>query len=139
MIFQLICLILDLCQVPYLFFSTSLGTFSSNTQESTSRSSMVNDHRNALFSFDGVNKRLYLYTVVEGIISYNLDGSDRTGIMIDNLDIFTVDGRNNLIYYHHAFQGSIFVYNMTSGLNAPVVALSGFARVKDLEMDMTNG
>ena len=139
MIFQLFYLILDRCQVSYLFFSTSLGTFSYNTQESTSSPSIFNDHVNTLLSFDGVNTRLYLYNDDEGIISYKLDGSERTGIAIDNVELFTVDGQNNLIYYLHTLLQRIYVLNITSGQDTPVAALSDVASVKDLEMDMTNG
>ncbi len=100
---------------------------------------MVNDHVDALLSFDGVNKRLYLYTADEGIISYNLDGSGRTGIMIDNVELFTVDGGNNLIYYLHRLRERIYVYNITSGQDTSVTALSHVSGVKDLEVNMTNG
>ena len=47
---------LDQCQVPYLFFSTSLGTRSYNARESSNTSNEFNDQENALFSFDAINK-----------------------------------------------------------------------------------
>ena len=100
---------------------------------------MSNDHVNALLAFDGVNKRLYHYTDAEGIISYSLDGSDSTTIQIDNVESFTVDGQNNLIYYIHQRQDRIYVYNITSSQDSEVVALSDVTSVKDLEMEATNG
>ncbi len=100
---------------------------------------MFNDHVNPLLSFDSVNTRLYLYNDDEGIISYKLDGSDRVGITIENVELFTVDGRNNLIYYLHKLLQRVYVLKITSGQDTPVGALSDVASVKDLEMDMTNG
>jgi hypothetical protein len=131
---------LDLCQVPYLFFSASLGTFSYNTQEAAGSPVLASDHVNALLSFDGVNKRLYLYTTVpQGITSYNLDGSDSTTIPIQNVELFTVDGKNNLIYYLHLLRDRIYVYNITSGEDSAVTALSDVTNIKDVEMEVTNG
>jgi hypothetical protein len=130
---------LDNCQVPYLFFSTSLGTFSYNTEESTSSPTIFNNRVNALLSFDGMNKRLYLYVQNDGITSYNLNGSDLSTIDIDNVEFFTVDARYNLIYYHQPLQDRIYVYNITSGQNVPVGALSGVTGVKDMEMEVENG
>ena len=52
---------LDRCQIPYLFFSSPIGTLSYNTQEDGESPTMFNDVANALLAFDGVNKRLYVY------------------------------------------------------------------------------
>ena len=100
---------------------------------------MVNNHVNALLSFDGVNKRLYLYTMSQGITSFNLDGSDSITMDLENVDVFTVDGQNNLIYFLHSLQERIYVYNITSGQDSQVAAISDIASVKDLEMEITNG
>lgn len=100
---------------------------------------MVDDRTNALFSFDGINKRLYLHTMNNQIISYNLDGSNSTTIVVENIEFFTVDGRNNLIYYHHSLPERIWVYNITSSQHSAVDALADVVSAKDLEMDMTNG
>ena len=99
----------------------------------------VDDRVNALLSYDGINKRLYLYVNGVGITSYYLDGSDEKTTSIGNVELFTVDGRNNLIYFYHTLHSRIYVYNITSGEETAVSALTGVASVKDLEMDMTNG
>ena len=130
---------LDQCQVPYLFFSTSLGTRSYNARESSSTSNEFNDQVNALFSFDGINKRLYTYTEVEKITSHNLAGSDSTTINVGNIEFFAVDGRIGLIYYYHQAQERISLYNVTSGINGQVAALADVTSVKDLAIDVTNG
>ncbi|CAB4033642.1 mucin 4, partial [Paramuricea clavata] len=127
------------CQVPYLFFSTSSGTFSYNTEESTSSPTIFNSRVNALMSFDGINKLLYFHTTNNEITSYNLDGSYLSTITIQNVEFFTVDGRNNLLYYHDDLQDRIFVYNITSGQSTLVAGLSGVTGVKDMEMEMANG
>lgn len=132
-------LLLESCQVPYLFFSTSSGTLSYNTQESSSSPNMVDSLVNALLSFDGANKRLYLYTEPNELRSFNLDGSVSTTVSINNVESFAVDGRNNLIYYNHELNDRIWLYNLTSGQNSAVAALSGVSSVKDLEISMTNG
>ena len=130
---------LDQCQVPYLFFSTSLGTRSYNARGSSNTSNEFNDQENALFSFDTINKQLYTYTEVEKFTSYNLDGSDSATINVGNVEFFAVDGRIGLIYYYHELQEKISLYNLTSGRNAEVAALADVTSVKDLAIDVTNG
>ncbi len=98
---------------------------------------MVDNRKNALLSFDDINKRLYLYT--NGIASYKLDGSDSTTIGISHLNFFTVDGRSNLIYYYHIHQEQIWVYNITSAQQNVVDVLRPVSSVKDMEMDTRNG
>ena len=120
--------------MPYVFFSTSLRTFSYNTEESTSSPTIFNSRVNALMSFDGTNKRLYFHTANNEITSYNLDGTDLITTTILNMDFFAVDGRNNLLYYHHNLHNRIFVYNITSAQSVPVGALSGVTGVKDMEL-----
>ena len=100
---------------------------------------MVDSLVNALLSFDGENKRLYLYTEPNELRSYNLDGSDSTTVNINNVEFFAVDGRNNLIYYNHELNDRIWLYNLTSGQDNAVAALSDFSSVKDIEIGMTNG
>ena len=100
---------------------------------------IFNNRASALISFDGVNKLLYVYTESEGIRSYYLDGSSSTTINIDNVEFFTVDGRRNVIYYHHELRDRIWIYNMTSGENFASDDLSGFGSVKDLDLDFGNG
>ena len=100
---------------------------------------MFNDVANALLAFDGVNKRLYVYAESGQMTSYLLDGSDAMTIRISNGDIFTVDGRSNVIYYHHTLNSRIWMYNMTSGENIAEDDLADVGSVKDLDMDFTNG
>ena len=71
--------------------------------------------------------------------SYLLDGSDPMNIDISNVETFAVDGRSNVIYYHHDLQTRIRMYNMTSSEDIADDDLAGVGRVKDLEIDFTNG
>ena len=87
---------------------------------------------------DNINKRLYLYTDTEKMTSYDLDGSNSTDFNINNVDVFAVDGRNNLIYYFHKLSEKLFVYNITSGEDNEVSGASAVAGVKDLEVDTRN-
>lgn len=130
----------DRCQIAYLFFSAPLGTLSYNTQVNGGSPTMFNDVAHALLAFDAVNKQLYVYTESDGIRSYYLDGSQSSiSISIDNVEVFTVDGRSNVIYYSHKLQDRIRTYNITSGEDLPVNDLSSVRSVKDLDMDLTNG
>ena len=101
---------------------------------------MFNNPASALISFDGVNKLLYVYTGNEGITSYDLDGSSCTTINIDNVEVFAVDGRRDMIYYYHELRDRIWKYNnMTSGDNVAENDLENAPSVIDLDMDFTNG
>ena len=130
---------LDRCQIPYLFFSSPMGTLSYNTQENGESPTMFNDVANALLAFDGINKRLYIYAQSGQMTSYLLDGSDPMIIDISNVETFAVDGRSNVIYYHHELQTRIWMFNMTSGENIADDDLADVGSVKDLDMDFTNG
>ena len=100
---------------------------------------MFNDVANALLAFDGVNKRLYVYAESGQMTSYLLDGSDPMNIELDNVETFAVDGRSNVIYYHHELQTSIRIYNMTSNEDFAKDSLSDVESVKDLDIDFMNG
>ena len=100
---------------------------------------MFNNRASALLSFDSVNKLLYVYTESEGITSYYLDGSTSMTNDINNVEFFTVDGRNNVIYYLHKLEDRIWIFNMTSGENNAEGDLENVASVKDLDMDHING
>ena len=99
---------------------------------------MIDNRANALLSYDGINKRLYLYVAGEGITSYYLDGSDSTTKSLSNVAVFAVDGKRNVIYYYHGLTSRIEMYNITDGEKSVVVGLSGISGVKDLEVDPTN-
>ncbi|CAB4021859.1 von Willebrand factor-like, partial [Paramuricea clavata] len=134
------CEIEDRCQIPYLFLSTSSNIQSYNVEEPSDGSTIIDSRGNALLYFDGVNKRLYLlHTINNEITSYNLDGSNSATIAIVNVEFFAVDGRNNVIYFHHALNDRIHMHDITNGQTNSVAALSDVDSVKDLDMDMTSG
>ncbi|XP_028410753.1 uncharacterized protein LOC114533436 isoform X5 [Dendronephthya gigantea] len=133
------CEIQDQCQVPYLFVSTSMGTLSYSTKDYTLGANSIDDRLNALLSYDGINRRLYLYFNNTGFHSYNLDGSNATSIPISNVSFFTVDGKSNVIYYYHSLHKNIWMYNISSGQQTAVEALSDISDVRDLEIDIVSG
>ena len=100
---------------------------------------MFNNRASALLSFESVNKLLYVYTESEGITSYYLDGSSSMTIDINFVEFFTVDGRNNVIYYHNQLFDRIWIFNMTSGKYIAEDDLADVPSVKDLDMDLING
>ena len=129
----------DRCQIPYLFFSTQSNIQSYNAYNlSEGPSVFVNQTSAALLSFDGANKRLYSYTSAGDFRSYDLDGSNSATKSIADVEFFTVDGENNMIYYHEERGDTIQMYDITNDLNSPVAALSSVTRVKDLDIDMKN-
>ena len=138
-IFESIFPFADRCQIPYLFYSSPLGTWSYNTEETGGSPMMFNNRASALVSFDGVNKLVYFYTGNEGITKYYLNGSSSMTININNVEVFAVDGRRNVIYYHHELRDRIWIYNMTSGENVAENNLENVASIKDLDMDYKNG
>ncbi|XP_028406466.1 pro-epidermal growth factor-like [Dendronephthya gigantea] len=130
---------IDRCQVPYLFFSTSSGTLSYNTEESNGNASMIDNRGNSLLSYDSINKRLYLYhDDRREYTSYYLDGSDSTTRSFTDVAALAVDGRRNVIYYFHSLSSRMEIYNITYGTGKEVVRLSGISSVKDLEVDTIN-
>jgi hypothetical protein len=122
-----------------LFFSTSSGTSAYDTEEASSVRTIVDNRASASLSVDNINKRLYLYTAAEKMTSYDLDGSNSTDFDINNVEVFAVDGRNNLIYYYHEFSEKLFFYNITTGEDNEVAGASAVAGVRDLEIDTRNG
>ena len=116
-----------------------MGTLSYNTKEPIASPNRLDDRINASLSFDGINKRLYLYLKNTGFVSYNLDGSNAASIPISNVSFFTVDGKNNLIYYHHSVHEKIWMHNLLSGQQTAVEALSAISGVRDLEIDIVTG
>ncbi len=119
-----------------MFFSTSSNIQSYNTANSSEGPTIFANHSEALLSFDGINKRLYSYTEGERITSYDLDGSNSSTTDVDNVEFFTVDGQNNVIYYHHSSLENVQMYDIASGQSTPINTQSS---VKDLDMDTTNG
>ena len=128
--------------MPYLIFSNSSGAYSYNTQKTGSRAIIKAKHyKNALLSFDGIKKRLYLKTTLrdQEITRCNLDGSGLTTMAISYVESYTVDGQNNLIYFFHSNLDKVHIYHITGAQTSIVEALSKVNGVKDLEMDTING
>ena len=130
---------LDRCQIPHILFSTSSNIQSYNTEEPSDTPIIIDDLGGALLSFDSINKRLYFYIEDIGIKSLYLDGSNSTTIDISNVEFFTIDGRNNLIYFHHARREEILIYDITNNQQDEIDVLLGVTSVKDIGVHETNG
>ena len=98
----------------------------------------VNHESTILLSFDDTNKQLYTYSG-SVITSYDLDGSISATINIPNVEFFTVDGQNNVIYYHTTLQDKLQMYDIRMNQDSEIAALSSVTRIKDLDMDVKNG
>ena len=90
-------------------------------------------------SFDRINKLLYRYIGGEGFTSYDLNGASSTLADVPNVEFFTVDGRSNVIYFHHIQEDIIWMYNIISGQYQRVADLFHVFSITDLDMDDTNG
>lgn len=92
-----------------------------------------------MLSFDSINKRLYFYVEDVGIKSVYLDGSDSVTIDISDVKFFSIDGRNNLIYFYHVRRDEILIYDITNNQQDELDALSDVTSVKDIGVHKTNG
>ena len=130
----------DRCQLPYVYFSGSSNILSYNADNSSERTTIVVSRPDALLSFDAVNKRLYTHIPRDDVItSYDLDGSNSTEINLQNVEYFTVDGQDGVIYFYHSRINQIYIYDIANEQDSAVNALSAVSSVKDLDMDLTNG
>ena len=83
--------------------------------------------------YDRFSRRLFYY-VSDNFYSIEQDGSDLRDIaVVGNVDRFTVDGRNNIIYYINDLTDTISKLNMTNSAETDV----GIS-AKDIDMDSVN-
>ena len=83
--------------------------------------------------YDRFSRRLFYY-VLGNFYSMEEDGSDLRDIgAVGNVDRFTVDGRNNIIYYINTLTDTIYKFNMTN-----LVETNLNIRGKDIDIDSVN-
>ena len=83
--------------------------------------------------YDRFSRRLFYY-VSGNFYSIEQDGSDLREIAaVENVERFTIDGRNKVIYYINRLTRTISKLNMTNS------AVTGVGiRAKDIDMDSVN-
>ena len=83
--------------------------------------------------YDHFSRRLFYY-VSGNFYSMEEDGSDlRDKGAVGNVERFTVDGRNNIIYYINTLTDTIHKFNMTN-----LVETDLNIRGKDIDIDSVN-
>jgi hypothetical protein len=83
--------------------------------------------------YDRFSRRLFYY-VSGNFYSIEQNGSDLRDIgAVDNVDRFTVDGRNNIIYYINDLTDIISKFNVTNSAETDLGV-----RAKDIDMDSVN-
>jgi hypothetical protein len=83
--------------------------------------------------YDHFSRRLFYY-VSGNFYSIEQDGSDlRDRGAVGNVERFTVDGRNNIIYYINTLSDTIYKFNMTN-----LVETDLNIRAKDIDIDSVN-
>ena len=83
--------------------------------------------------YDRFSRRLFYYES-GNFYSIEQDGSDLRDIgAVGNVDRFTVDGRNNIIYYINTFTDIVYMFNMINLAESDVGI-----RAKDIDMDSVN-
>ena len=83
--------------------------------------------------YDRFSRRLFYY-VSGNFYSMEEDGSDLRDIgAVGNVERFTVDGRNNIIYYINTLTDTIYKLNMTN-----LVETNLNIRAKDIDIDSVN-
>ena len=90
-------------------------------------------------NYDPVSRRLFYYDS-GNFYSIELDGSDLRHIAggVNQVERFTVDGRNNIIFYIHESTDTVYMLNMTDLEDTQVVELADVTAAKDIDIDHVN-
>jgi hypothetical protein len=89
-------------------------------------------------NYDPFSRRLFYYDS-GNFYSIELDGSDlRLIAPVQQVERFTVDGRNNIIFYIHESTDTVYMLNMTDLEDTQVVELADVTAAKDIDIDHVN-
>jgi hypothetical protein len=126
-------LFLDVCNIPVVvYYGPSAINYQVTVNNVTTSGSLVNGGAEDM-DYDRFSRRLFYY-VSGNFYSIEQDGSDLRDIAaVDNVGRFTVDGRNNIIYYINSLTDIISKLNMTNAVETNV----GIS-AKDIDMDSVN-
>jgi hypothetical protein len=121
------------CNIPVIvYYGPSAINYQVTVNNVTTSGSLVNGGAEDM-DYDRFSRRLFYY-VSGNFYSIEQDGSDLRDIAaVDNVGRFTVDGRNNIIYYINSLTDIISKLNMTNAVETNV----GIS-AKDIDMDSVN-
>ena len=122
-----------MCNIPVVvYYSLSAVNYQVTINNVTTSGNLVSGGASDM-DYDRFSRRLFYY-VSGNFYSIEQDGSDLRDIgAVGNVDRFTVDGRNDIIYYINDLTDTISKFNMTNSAETDV----GIS-AKDIDMDSVN-
>ena len=122
-----------MCNIPVVvYYGPSAINYQVTINNMTTSGRLVSGGAKDM-DYDRFSRRLFYY-VSDNFYSIEQDGSDLRDIAaVGNVDRFTVDGRNNIIYYINDLTDTISKLNMTNSAETDV----GIS-AKDIDMDSVN-
>ena len=131
--------VLDVCNIPVIVAYGGSEINYEVTINNVTSSGRIGSEGAEDMDYDPVSRRLFYYNS-DNFYSMQQDGSDLKHLgEVKQVVRFTVDGRNNIIYYVHESTDTVYMFNMTSAENAEVSDLEDVAGVRDVDMDNKNG
>jgi hypothetical protein len=124
---------MTMCNIPVVvYYGLSAVNYQVTINNVTTSGNLVSGGANDM-DYDRFSRRLFYY-VSGNFYSIEQDGSDLRDIgAVGNVDRFTVDGRNDIIYYINDLTDTISKFNMTNSVETDV----GIS-AKDFDMDSVN-
>jgi hypothetical protein len=124
---------MTMCNIPVVvYYGPSAINYQVTINNMTTSGRLVSGGAKDM-DYDRFSRRLFYY-VSDNFYSIEQDGSDLRDIAaVGNVDRFTVDGRNNIIYYINDLTDTISKLNMTNSAETDV----GIS-AKDIDMDSVN-
>ena len=121
------------CNIPVVvYYGPSAVNYQVTINNVTTSGSLVSGGASDM-DYDRFSRRLFYY-VSGNFYSMEEDGSDLRDIgAVGNVERFTVDGRNNIIYYINTLTDTIYKFNMTN-----LVETDLNIRARDIDMDSVN-
>jgi hypothetical protein len=127
------------CNIPLIvYYGPTAINYQVTINNVTTSASLGNGGAKDI-NYDPFSRRLFYYDS-DNFYSIELDGSDLRHIAeeINQVERFTVDGRNNIIFYIHKSTDTVYMLNMTDLENTQVVELADVTAAKDIDIDHVN-
>ena len=125
---------LDVCNIPVVvYYGPSAINYQVTVNNVTTSGRLVSGGAEDM-DYDRFSRRLFFYVSGNFYSIEQDDGSDLRDIgAVGNVERFTVDGRNNIIYYINTLTDIIYKLNMTNSVETDL----GIS-AKDIDMDSVN-
>ena len=129
---------LDVCNIPVIIYYGPAAINYQVTINNVITSASLGNGGAKDINYDPFSRRLFYYNS-GNFYSIELDGSDfRLIAPVQQVERFTVDGRNNIIFYTHGSTDTVYMFNMTDLENTQVVELADVTAAKDIDIDHVN-